>query len=79
MKFKLGPLENSRTFYSLKGNTTVVRDTFTPQIDHVQLEPIKKIEPEVEIKMSGEPTLEILAEDPALKTTKKKNERPTEN
>jgi hypothetical protein len=79
MKLKLGPLENSRTFYSSKGNQTVIRDTFVNQTPPPQPEPVKEIEPEVEIKMSGEPTLEILAEDPALKTTKKKNERPTEN
>jgi len=79
MKLKLGPLENSRTFYSSKGNQTVIRDTFINQTPPPQPEPVKEAEPEVEIKMSGEPTLEILAEDPALKTTKKKNERPTEN
>ncbi len=27
MKFGLGPLENSRTFYSPKGNQTIIRDT----------------------------------------------------
>ena len=74
MKLKLGPLENSRTFYSPKGNQTVIRDTATPQFNHPQPEP------EVEVKMSDEPTLDILAEEiPAPKTTKKKNERPTEN
>jgi hypothetical protein len=80
MKFKLGPLENARTFYSLKGNTTVIRDTFTNQPPPPpQPELVKETEPEVEVKMSGEPTLEILAENPAPKTPKKKNERPTEN
>ena len=79
MKLKLGPLENSRTFYSSKGNQTVIRDTFVNQTPHPQSEPVKEAEPEIEIKMSGEPTLEILAENPAPKTTKKKNERPTEN
>jgi len=79
MKLRLGPLENSRTFYSPKGNQTVIRDTFTPQVNSHQPEPVKEIEPEVEVKMSGEPTLEILAENPAPKNTRKKNERPTEN
>jgi hypothetical protein len=79
MKFKLGPLENARTFYSLKGNTTVVRDTFVNQTPSPQPEPVKETEPEIEVKMSGEPTLEILAEKPALKNTKKPNERSTEN
>ena len=80
MKLKLGPLENSRTFYSPKGNQTVIRDTFVNQALPPQSEPVKEAEPKVEIKMSGEPTLEILAEEkPALKNTKKKNERHTEN
>lgn len=80
MKLKLGPLENSRTFYSSKGNQTVIRDTFVNQTSPSQPEPVKEAEPEVEIIMSGEPTLEILAEEkPAPKTPKKKNERPTEN
>jgi hypothetical protein len=79
MKLKLGPLENSRTFYSSKGNQTVIRDTFVNQTPPPQPEPVKEAESEVEIKMSGEPTLEILAENPAPKTTKKKNERHTEN
>jgi len=79
MKLKLGPLENSRTFYSPKGNQTVIRDTVVNQTPPSQSEPVKEAEPEIEIKMSGEPTLEILAENPAPKTTKKKNERPTEN
>ncbi len=79
MKLKLGPLENSRTFYSPKGNQTVIRDTFINQTLPPQPEPVKETEPEIEVKMSGEPTLEILAEKPALKNTKKPNERSTEN
>ena len=79
MKLKLGPLENSRTFYSPKGNQTVIRDTVVNQTPPPPSEPVKEAEPEVEIKMSGEPTLEILAEKPALKNTKKPNERSTEN
>ena len=79
MKFKLGPLENTRTFYTPKGNTTVIRDTFVNQTPSPQPEPVKETEHKVEVKMSGEPTLEILAENPALKTPKKKNERSTEN
>ncbi len=79
MKLRLGPLENSRTFYSPKGNQTVIRDTFTPQINPPQPEPVKETEPEVEVIMSGEPTLEIIAETPAPKKTKKTNERPSEN
>ncbi len=79
MKLRLGPLENSRTFYSPKGNQTVIRDTFTPQTNTFHPEPVKETEPEVEVIMSGEPTLEIIAEIPAPKKTKKPNERPSEN
>ena len=49
MKLKLGPLENSRTFYSPKGNQTVIRDTVTPQFNPPQPEPVKEAEPEVEV------------------------------
>jgi hypothetical protein len=79
MKLRLGPLENSRTFYSPKGNQTVIRDTYIPQSNPPQQEPVKEAEPEVEVIMSGEPTLEIIAETPAPKKTKKTNERPSEN
>jgi hypothetical protein len=78
MKFKLGPLENTRTFYTPKGNTTVIRDTFVNQIPSPQPESIK--ETEVEIKTDEEPILEISAEEIfALKNTKKKNERYKHN
>jgi hypothetical protein len=79
MKFGLGPFENSRTFYSNKGTQTVIRDTVTPQFDPPQPEPVKEAEPEVEVIMSGEPTLEILAEETAPKNIKKSNERSTKN
>jgi hypothetical protein len=79
MKLRLGPLENSRTFYSPKGNQTVIRDTFTPQVNSHQPEPVKETEPVVEETVVDEPTLEIIAEQPAPKNTRKKNERSTEN
>ena len=79
MKFGLGPLENSRTFYSPKGNQTVIRDTSVPQRNIPQPEPVKETEPIVEEIVVDEPTLEILAEIPAPKTLKKKNERSTKN
>jgi hypothetical protein len=79
MKFGLGPLENSRTFYSPKGNQTVIRDTFTPQVNFHQPEPVKETEQVVEETVVDEPTLEIIAEQPAPKNTRKKNERSTEN
>jgi hypothetical protein len=47
MKLKLGPLENSRTFYSPKGNQTVIRDTFTPQINPTQPELFQETKPEI--------------------------------
>ena len=74
MKFKLNPFENSRTFFNPKGtNTTVVRDAVVNQVPSSPSEPIQEIEPEVEVKMSGEPTLDILAEEkPASKTVKNK-------
>jgi len=79
MKLKLGPLENSRTFYSVKGNQTVIRDTYTPQVNPPQPEPVKETEPVVEVIVNEEPTLEITAEETAPKTTKKTNERSTKN
>ena len=80
MKFGLGPLENKRTFYSPKGNQTIIRDTVVTQITIPQPESVQEVEPEIEVKMSGEPTLDILAEEiPASKTTKTTNGRSTKN
>ncbi len=80
MKFKLGPLENARTFYSPKGNTTVVRDTVVTQVNPPQPEPTPEVEPEIEVVMSGEPTLEIIAEEtPTPKNTKNTNGKSTKN
>ena len=80
MKFKLNPFENSRTFFNPKGtNTTIVRDTFVNQIPIPQPEPVKETEPIVEEIVVDEPTLEITAEQPSPKNTRKKNERSTEN
>jgi hypothetical protein len=81
MKFKLNPFENSRTFFNPKGtNTTIVRDTVVNQTPTSQPEPVQEIKPEIEVKMSGEPTLDILAEEiPAPKTTKNTNGRSTKN
>jgi hypothetical protein len=79
MKFGLGPLENKRTFYSPKGNQTIIRDTVVPQNNTPQPKPVKETEPEVEVIVNEEPTLEITAEETAPKTTKKTNERSTKN
>jgi hypothetical protein len=78
MKFKLGPLENSRTFYDRTGHTTIIRDTVVNQTSPP--EPVQEVKPEIEVKMSGEPTLDILAEEiPAPKIIKNKNGRSTKN
>lgn len=61
MKFKLGPLENARTFYSPKGNTTVIRDTVVTQTPPPQPE---QIEPE--------PTKEEVVENVQTEVTKPK-------
>ena len=61
MKFKLGPLENARTFYSPKGNTTVIRDTVVSQVNPPQPE---QIEPE--------PTKEEVVENVQTEITKPK-------
>jgi len=53
----------------------VVRDTYVNQSSTPQEEP-KKEEPKVEVKMSGEPSLEILNEEP--KPTRKKSAPKTE-
>jgi hypothetical protein len=75
MKFKLGPLENARTFYSPKGNTTVVRDTVVTQINPPQPEPTPEVEPEMGVVMSEEPTLEIIVEKIPSPKNIKNNER----
>jgi len=76
MKFKLGLFENARTFFSTKGNTTVIRDTFVNQTPPTHPEPIKDVEIEVEEIINKEPTPEILVEETLTpKNTKKKNER----
>ena len=54
---KLGPNENRRTFFSRSGTQTVIRDTYVNQ-SSAPVEKVKKEEPKVEIKMSGEPSLQ---------------------
>ena len=70
MKFKLAPTENSRTFYTNKGTQTIIRDTFTPQFDPPQQEPIKEIKSKIE---------EVIEKNILIKNIKNKNERPTKN
>ena len=71
---ELGKFENSRTFFSLKGNQKVVRDTFVNQTSSPTEQPKEKIkqeEPQIEVKMSGEPSLEdIQTEVSASKKTR---------
>ena len=77
---KLNPFENSRTFYSRsKGTTKTVRDTYTKQtnpkieeVKKVNKPKVKKEEPKIEIKMSGEPSLdEITTKETSLIQPKK--------
>jgi hypothetical protein len=79
MKLGLGPLENSRTFYSPKGNQTVIRDISVPQQNIPQPEPVKEAESVIEETIIDEPTLEIITEQPVLNTLKKTNGRSTKN
>jgi hypothetical protein len=71
MKFGLGPFENSRTFYSPKGNQTIIRDVVVNQIPP---EPVKEeveeyIEPIVEETIE-EPKIEEQSTTPKIKRTK---------
>ena len=88
MKFKLAPTENSRTFYTNKGTQTIIRDTFTPQFDPPQQEPIQEIKSKIEeviIDQSFEEVIvdktfeEVIEENILIKNRKNKNERPTKN
>lgn len=70
---KLNPFENSRTFYSKTGNQTVVRDTYVNQTNSVPQEVKENKEPKVEVKMSGEPSLQdIQTEITSSKRTRTK-------
>ena len=75
MKFKLAPTENSRTFYTNKGTQTIIRDTFTPQFDPPQQEPIKEIKSKIADKIIEE----VIEKNILIKNIKNKNERPTKN
>ena len=68
---ELGKFENSRTFFSKKGTQQVVRDTYTNQTPAKK--EIKKEEPKIEVKMSGEPSLQdIQTEVTSSKKTRTK-------
>jgi hypothetical protein len=88
MKFKLAPTENSRTFYTNKGTQTIIRDTFTPQFDPPQQEPIQEIKSKIEEVIIDQPFKEVIADKTfeeviekniLIKNIKNKNERPTKN
>ena len=66
MNFKLGPFNNRITV----GYPTIIKDTIKNQVDPVQ--PEQEVKPEIEIIMSGEPSLDILNENPIPKNKKKK-------
>jgi hypothetical protein len=72
MKFGLGPLENSRTFYSPKGNQTIIRDVVvnqTPPPEPVKEEVEEYIEPIVGETIE-EPKIEEQSTTPKTKRTK---------
>ena len=66
MNFKLGPFNNRITV----GYPIITKDTIKNQVDPVQ--PEQEVEPKIEIIMSGEPSLDILKENPTSKNKKKK-------
>jgi len=68
---KLNPFENSRTFFTRNSQQTVIRDTFVNQSNPPQEEIKEEIEPEIEVKMSGEPTLDVIQEKPKTSKIKK--------
>ena len=70
----LNPWETQKTYFTTNGNVSFIRDTPKPIITSpVVEEKVEETQPEIEVVMSGEPTLEILAEEiPATKNTKKK-------
>ena len=72
MKFGLGPLENSRTFYSPKGNQTIIRDVVvnqTPPPEPIKEEVEEHIESIVEETIE-EPKIEEQPTTPKTKRTK---------
>ena len=77
---KLNPFENNRSFYSRsKGTTKTVRDTYTKQtnpkieeVKKVNKPKVKKEEPKIEIKMSGEPLLDEITTKPISSNQPKK-------
>lgn len=54
---ELGKFENKRTFYTSTSRQTVIRDAVVKQVDPPKQEEIKE-EPQIEVKMSGEPSLQ---------------------
>jgi len=68
---ELGKFENRRVFHTATSRQTVIRDTIIRQVDPPKIEEIKEepvIEPTIEIKMSGEPSLdEVIKETPKPK------------
>jgi hypothetical protein len=72
MKFGLGQFENSRTFYSPKGNQTIIRDVVvnqTPPPEPIKEEVKEYIEPIVEETIE-EPKIEEQSTTPKIKRTK---------
>ena len=70
----LNPWETQKTYFTTNGNISFIRDTPNPIITpSIVEEKVEETQPEIEVVMSGEPILEILAEEiPTSKNIKKK-------
>ena len=71
---ELGKFENKRTFHTATSRQTVIRDTIVKQVDPPNQEE-KKEEPQIEVKMSGEPSLQNIKPTP----TKRRRTKKTNN
>ena len=74
---ELGKFENSRTFHAPKGNQKVIRDVNPVQVTKLT-PPTPKEKPQIEIKMSGEPSLEKVTQ-PISKSKKHRRTNRTHN
>ena len=65
---KLNSWENSKIVYASNGNTSYIRDAVKPlMVDQPTV--IEEITPEIEVVMSGEPSLEIINEELPIEET----------
>ena len=68
---ELGKFENKRTFHTATSRQTVIRDAVVKQVDPPKQKEIKE-EPQIEIKMSGEPSLQDIKPTPTKRRRTKK-------